>query len=424
MVQAAKQTLQYSPMRLTMSALSFIVFLIILASAISNFLTIANPHLALFFNPLNAPARINILSSNLAQNLNSTELARIKQIAVRGIELDPMDARFYSLLGVINETKKKTESAQLLYLHSLKLLPTEIQALTRRFVYSVNTGKFVQAVSLADVILRRWKTQWKLIAPYMSILLRDKAAYQEARVRFSKYRIGRERLIDSLSKDTTSITIARRLIKDWYNQGADGLRPVINNLTAKLIDYNQYHSAYRLFLLTLSNAEQEETGYIFNGNFVLQPTGSLFDWQPIRQAGVSSKFRDLRIESSSGSIIEKVFELRFLGAPIRFSKILQNLILPPSQITLKLIYSTLDLRTVKPIILQIECRKNGKALASLRFGSGSIEKKEVEVTFKVPDTNCTLLQIRIYNGNFVESWKNRYSGSLFLHKVTMSLGGV
>ncbi|MEE9411713.1 MAG: hypothetical protein V3V22_01540, partial [Methylococcales bacterium] len=81
-----------------MLALSLIVFLAVLASATSNFLTNANPDLALSFNPLNTQARVNKLSTHLARKLNYNELAGLSSIATRGIELDPIDARLYSLL--------------------------------------------------------------------------------------------------------------------------------------------------------------------------------------------------------------------------------------------------------------------------------------------------------------------------------------
>ncbi len=406
-----------------MLALSLIVFLAVLASATSNFLTNANPDLALSFNPLNTQARVNKLSTHLARKLNYNELAGLSSIATRGIELDPIDARLYSLLGVIDEQQGKIDSAQQLYLHSLKLLPTEIQALTRRFVYSVNVKNYVDAISLADIILRRWNSQWELIAPFMAGLLQDKAAYQEALIRFSKYDIGKRFLIDTLSSNANSTIIARRLIKDWHSQGVENLRPVINKLTAKLVSYDQYLSAYRLFLLTLNEVEQTETGYIYNSNFNLKPTGNLFDWQLIRQAGISTRFKELHSGEASGQTRDNVFEIRFLDAPIHVSRTLQYLMLPPSKFTLKLVYSTLNLKTVKPLNLQVSCNKSRIALASLSFEPGNNNKKEDAMQFKVPATGCKVLQLRFYNENFVESWRNRYSGSLLIHKVSVSLDG-
>ena len=406
-----------------MSALSLIVLLAVLASAASNFLTSANPDLALSFNPLNTQARVNKLSAHLARKLNPTELANLRTITTRGIELDPMDARLYSLLGVIDEQRGEIDSAQQFYLHSLKLLPTEIQALTRRFAYNVNARKYVDAISLADIILRRWNSQWNLVAPFMAGLLQDKAAYQEALIRFSKYEIGKTRLIEALSNNENSTNTARRLIKDWHTQGVANLRPVINKLTVKLINYNQYLSAYRLFLLTLNDTEKAEAGYIFNSNFNLKPTGNLFDWQLISQAGMSTQFKKFHSDDANDEASDNVFEIRFLDAPIRFSRTLQYLMLPPSKFTLKLVYSTLNLKTVKPINLQIICRRSGPALASLSFESGNNHKMEGEIRFKVPSTGCKVLLLRFYNDKFVESWKNRYSGSLLIHKVSISLDG-
>ena len=406
-----------------MLALSMIVFLVVLASAASNFLTGFNPDLALSFNPLNTQARVNKLSSRLAQKPDPIELTSLRNLTIRGIILDPIDARLYSLLGVIEEQQGNFEPAQQLYLHSLKLLPTEIQALTRRFAYNVNSAKYVEAVSLSDVILRRWNSQWKLIEPFMPTLLQDKAAYREALTRFSKYELGKRHLVESLSNGVASTIIAQRLVKSWHSLGVVNLRPVINKLTAKLINLDQYLSAYRLFLSTLNETEKGVAGYIFNSNFDIKPTGNVFDWRLIKQAGVTSRFTEFHMSNTNNNIKDKVFEIQFLDVPVRISRTLQHLVLPPSKFTLKLVYSTLNLKTAKPINLQIGCGNNGPALTSLSFEPGSAIKKEEEVHFKVPAKGCKFLLLRLYNGNFVESWKNRYSGSLFLHKITISLNG-
>ncbi len=406
-----------------MLALSLIVFLAVLASATSNFLTSVNPDLALSFNPLNTQARVNKLSTQLARKLNPAELAGLRMITTRGIELDPMDARLYSLLGVLDEQQGNNETAQQLYIHSLKLLPTEIQALTRRFVFNVNAKNYVDAVSHADIILRRWNSQWKLIKPYMAGLLQDKAAYQEALLRFSKNEYVKTRLIGALTNNVNSTVIARRLVKDWHAQGVKNLRPIINNVTRKLINYNRHLSAYRLFLLTLNDAEMAEVGYIFNSNFNLKPSGSLFDWQLVTQAGISTQIRQFYSENADGQTKSNVYEFRFLDAPIRLSKILQHLVLPPSNFTLNLVYSSLNLKTGKPIKLQVGCRKRGLLLASLSFEAGNTNKKKETLNFKVPATDCKILLLRIYNENIVESWKNRYSGSLLIHNITVSLNG-
>lgn len=406
-----------------MLLLSLIVFLVVLVSAASNFMSVASPDLAVLLNPLNTEARITKLSGILGQKIDPAEVASLKKSAVEGIGFDPVDARLYSLLGVLNDSQGQKQQAQRLYQHSLKLSRTEIQALIRRFVFNLENRNYVEAVSLADIILRRWHKYWDRIAPGFAFLLKDKAAYQEALLRFSKYPRGQDRIIDSLSNDVASTVIARRLIRDWHKDGPTDLRKVINKLTRKLIGFEQYLPAYRLFALTLTDKEKRQSGYIFNGNFDLEPNGNTFDWRLVRQAGLSSSIVNLPAGGSSRAKAEKALEFRFLDAPIRFSHVLQGLMLPPSKFVLKLTYSTSALKTVKPIILQVECGIDGKPLASLAIESGTRFSQEAKMVFEVPSSGCDYLRLRIYNRKFVESWKNRYSGSLYLQNVAIELDG-
>ncbi len=421
---SSRKTRQNPVVQLVMTLFAICVSIIVILSAASNFATTLNPDLAIALNPLNTPARLYKLTNQFSETTNDAETSKLKELAIQGIKFDPIDARLFSLLGVAEERQNKIADAQRKYVHALKLLPTEIHALQRRFFFNLSTAKFVKAVSQADIILRRWPLKWGDVTPYMYELLRHKDAYDEALKLFSLSPIARYRLVDSLNKDVKSVAIARKLIRDWHAQGIDDLQLSINRISIRLIKFKEYLSAYRLFLLTLNSDQKLHSGYIFNGNFDLSPSGNIFDWQIPNQAGMNAEIRKIRSGSNSAQKFENVFVLRFLDSPVRFSKVLQRIILPPSKFTLKLSYSTQALKTNKPIKFQVECSNKNKPLASFSFEPGNNEKRQFEIKFEVPASDCELQQLKISNDNFVESWRNRYSGTLLLHNISISLDGV
>jgi len=136
---------------------------------------------------------------------------------------------------------------------------------------------------------------------------------------------------------------------------------------------------------------------------------SIKDTQSTLQSGENEKGRS--------------YEVKFLDTPTRLSQGLQTLKLPYSNFTLTVAYSTRNLKAPKPINLAVECVKNRRSLAVLEFTKANEKNQTKRVSFKVPAINCALQQIRIYNGNLVESWKNRYSGSLLFHKISIVLKG-
>jgi len=395
--------------------------IVVLANAASSFLSPINPEIALKINPLNTDARIDLLARSLSSSSETGLNDKREEVATSGVALEPMDARFFSLLGILRERAGEDELAQELYQHALRLQPTEIQALSRRFVFNVNEARFVEAISIADTISRRWRVHWNLISPYLPYLLENEAAYNEALNRFASQIYGKQLMISSLIFKTNSLDLAYRLIIDWYERGESDLRRSINQLTAKLVSLGQNSRAFQIFRLTLSKTQEQESGYVFNANFNLEPSENLFDWNMAKQSGMNMSIRAMQFKTDN--VGENVLETRFLNSPLRFSAVLQTLNLPQTDFTLKLTYSTRNLVVPKPIKLAIECKNTDKQLAVLELSAGDFTGKKIQSTFAVPEENCDLQQIRLFNGNVVESWSNRYSGSLLFHNVSIELGG-
>jgi len=361
-----------------------------------------------------------LLAIILQSDLETGLVEKYEQMAITGTTLEPMDARFFSLLGIISERAGNNDCAQKLYQHALQLQPTEIQALSRRFVFNVNNSNFVGAISIADTISRRWRNYWNLISPYLPYLLDDDGVYNEALKRFAMQKSGKQILVSSLIHKTNSLELAYRLIMDWYNRGESNLRSSINLLSAKLVATGQESKAYQLFRLTLNDAQKKERGYIFNGRFNLDSTENLFDWKLVKQSGIYMNIRAMQFNSNVG---KNVLETRFLDSSVRFSAPLQVLYLPSAAFTLKLTYSARNLVTPKPIKLAITCNNDGNKLAVIEILAGSVAGKNMQSSFTVPDESCDLQQIRIFNGNIVESWRNRYSGALYFYRMSIELGG-
>ncbi|MCP4185108.1 MAG: hypothetical protein GY761_17660, partial [Hyphomicrobiales bacterium] len=236
----------------TLFLFALVVSLLILINSTSRFFNAENPALALRINPLNAEARINLLALILSKDRTPDQFEVLEKLAISGTTLEPMDARFYSLLGMTHEILGEANAAQILYRHALRLLPTEIQALSRRFVFNFNDGNYVEAVSIVDIFSRRWRKHWNLISPHLPNLLDNEMAYDEAINRFSKQKNGIQILVSSLINQSNSLDLAHRMIMDWHKQGEKNLRNSINQLSNKLVANGQENKAYRLFRLTLN----------------------------------------------------------------------------------------------------------------------------------------------------------------------------
>ncbi len=413
-----------SPGQILLLVIAIIISLTIVVNGASRLLTTSSPVAALKINPLNNDARIIHLSTALAGKVAPDELSALKSMAKTGIGLEPIDARLLSLLGIIKGLEGDSSAAQDLYQHALKLQPVELQALVHRFGFNLTSGKYAKAVSQAELVLRRHLRHWHVLEPYLPLLLQNDDGYREILNRFARFENGKTWLIRSLTREIDSTAWAYRLILDWHRAGEGGLRPSINRVTDRLVTSDQAAKAYRLFRVTLDSQEAAEAGYVFNPAFNLPPTGNLFDWRLAEQAGMSIAIKGIPPLMGTPSESKKnVLDIRFLNTPVRFSKILQYLKLPPSDFNLEIVFSTRDLVAKKPVKLALECTKGSQILKVVEFPTGSSEISSQKVSLKVPEQGCELQQIRVYNDNIVESWRNRYSGSLYFHNISLSLVG-
>lgn len=384
---------------------------------LSGVFTYFSPEVSLSIGPLNSEARINILTAPLSDEDTQVDPA-LRAMAQRGAAWEPADARYVSVLGLMEETEGKTQDAQTYYQSALTLLPVEIQALSRRFIWQLENGQAEQAVDTAVTIYRRWPQYLDIVSAQLPYLLSSEDGYRKTLDVFKKLPDGPDWIVATLSDNPETFPIISRLLLDWRDENEVPLRDSVNRFIIKLLQSKNRGAAYSIFLNTLSEEEKSESGYVFNGEFNLDPNGSLFDWTLQNQSGLDLSIVDLYDNSNSGN--ERALQVRFLGSPVRLSKFLQLLRLPPSKYNFSIDYSTRSLRGPKPVRITIKCTRAKTHLASIELGIGGSSDQVANVDFAVPSQGCETQNINIVNDNFVESWQNRYSGSLLLKSVSVT----
>ncbi|MEO4045269.1 hypothetical protein AAFN47_27060 [Hoeflea sp. CAU 1731] len=336
-----------------------------------------------------------------------------------GSAMEPYDARYLSILGLSEEAANKMQQAQVYYSAALAILPIEIQALSRRFVWQVQKERLNEAVTTAETIFRRWPQYRDVIAPQLPYILSDPEGYQQIIKRFGDLPGGPVWMIRILSEDPEAALLVNRVLFDFNVDHHNAIRPEINRFTNRLIRQGKADLAYQMFLNTLDDTEKQENGYVFNGHFNLSPNGNQFDWSLRNQSGMDYSIIELE-NNQTGK--ERALQVRFLDSPVRFDSVVILTQLPPSRFKLTIDYATRSLRGPKPIRLVVDCLEARKAteLTSVEFAIGGSSEQRVNTDFTIPLTGCGTQRLRLVNDNYVESWNNRYSGSLLLKSVSIS----
>ncbi len=399
--------------------ISLIISAAVLVNGLSSLAASSAPRLALRFNPLLADARVTEVVEQL-QSQNESET--LKPFIRTGLELAPLDARFYSLLGIAEERSGNQDVAERLYSRALTLLPTEIHALTRMAFLDVLQTRPVDAAKRLEIIARRWPNRWKTVEPLLPAILSDPQAYALLVDRFATEKSLRNFLIASLIQQKEWMASAYTVLLEWHERGVPELADLINRLTTAFIGQQLYANAYLLFLLTRGQDTGAEVGYIYNGGFQLPLSGNPFDWRIRPQTGVSFELNTLAniAGESLASTPEQSLSIRFLDTPIQFNNIEQLIRLAPGKYNFTVDYSALDLKTPKPLQLVMRCVGDNRSLASMSFEQGSIEERTDSIPVQVPTQDCALQRILVFNAQMAMSWRNRYSGTLRLKQVAVT----
>jgi hypothetical protein len=398
-----------------------IVSLAALLNGASALLQQSAPLAALRLNPLNVEARINLAGDVITSKTEPTKVD-LGVLAAAGIGLTPADARLYSLMGIEQHRAGDRVSATRYFDRALTLLPTEIQALSHKLEFAIQDHEFLAAIDYLEVIGRRWRKHWKTVEPVLPLLLADGPAYQRISERFSKTNQLRSDLIHSLGKTPDGLPFAYSLLLDWHLKRIADIEPLISEITWRLVNQKNYRDAFMLFRLTRPKTAAAEAGYIFNGGFVLPFSNSPFDWQISRLAGAD--IRVINFDEMEREGKGKALAIRFLNNPIRFNNMRQFVRLVPGRYTLAVEYSAKALRMPKPLKLSIGCEGKNKNIEEIPFGAGTTGRTAISADFTIPANGCSLQMVRIFNEARTDSWKNRYSGTLYLHRIAISAKGV
>ncbi len=401
-------------------------------NAASVALQTGSPEVSLKLNPLNAEARVNLAYARLEAEEEAPEPETI-DIINAGIVLSPIDARFYSLMGLTAEQTDDPENARLLYRHALKVLPTEIMALSNTMGMAFQAGDVATTIDQLEIIGRRWG-YWPAIEAMLPELLQDQFALSAVKQRFSNDKVLRTQLINALTASSEGLIYVSPLLLDWHKRKVPGLEPLVNQVTSLLVSEDLGPEAYALFKDTLAAETKTNGNLLHNGDLRKPVRGNRFDWQVRSQAGVDYDFighgsvkagKDDNDATPKVPLAQRGVAVRFLGTPVRSGSVSQLIGLPAGGYKLSVAYSATRLRVPKPLVLNVTCLEGRKSLGQFVFEGEEVPATEAKISFEVPKTDCSMQNVSVSIQSTPNSWRKsyRYSGTLFLNRIAIMPAG-
>src|SRR5690606_30562246 len=244
---------------MALAAVSMAIF-----PGLARFLEETRPDAAVFLNPLNTDARVETLTAKLARTDSAEDLARLEAEAVTALASNRLDARLFSLLGEINRLQGDEAGARAHIRQALSLSKTEIHALERSIVWALEDGRTSDAVSRINTLLRRWPQRFQQIGGALPAILSDPAGFAAIADTLRENAPWRSGIFSVLADSSQGLPLAERLLFELRTSPFPPTAREIGAVISGHVRQQDYQSAYRLFLFTLSEEERAHNGYVYN----------------------------------------------------------------------------------------------------------------------------------------------------------------
>ena len=422
---------------------------------------------ALAFNPYHAETRLALIAQ-LAGPEAGTEPsegarpdpARAMALAAEGHAMHPDDARFASALGSLYLAAGDPARARQSFDEALALLPAEGTALTARFLFALEDASPIEAIEALTLLAFRHQGQLVVLRPAIGRLLSDPAARDLLIERLSDRQTVRERLLAMLVGDPASLGAAADLLLRWHAKGVASVsdRRHASRVASQLLERGDLAAAMTLDRLMLAQTGDVAGGFVTNGAFAHDPSGSPFDWSfpgirglsvtrvpaadPDRLQTERSRLvapQEIAVAadeaaSTAGSNADPVADagpmalrLAFLDTPVQMRSPVQQLVLPAGTYHLAIIGRTAAGHSAPesaPVGLELSCHPSGPVLAALTLSDLPARWTERTAIFRIDDTQgCGRQVLSARNPFIAQSWQNRYTGAIELGLVRIQRQG-
>jgi hypothetical protein len=304
--------------------------------------------------------------------------------AQRALRSSPLNARAFSLLGLIAERKGDEKDADALM--RIAAARTWRDQTTNEWLLNreAHRGDYSQALPYADAMLRiSYKSQSELF-PVLASFTVDPRAFEALTAFLAASPPWRSWFLSELSvrlANQTRLVQLYAALKDSENPPTKAeLRPYLT----RLIKDENFELAYQTWQATLPPPQRADKTYPFNRDFEFPVDGLSFNWSLETTPGA-----DIQIVPSVDGGKKRALLVEFSGARVHFANVKQLLLLPAGDYSFSGKVKTAELRTARGLWWHIFCANaSANTLANTELVSGTMPWTDFMVKLQVPAADC------------------------------------
>jgi hypothetical protein len=310
------------------------------------------------------------------------DLAR--ELAQRALRASPLNARTFTVLGLIAERKGDQKSADAL----MRIAATRTWRDQTTDEWLLNSeahrGDYAHALPYADALLRISYNFQRELFPVLASFTVEPGAFQALTAVLASSPPWRSWFLSELS---ARLANKSRLVQLYAALNDSENPPTKNELRPyllRLIQEGNFELAYQTWQATVPPPQRADESHPFNRDFDFPIVGLPFDWSLEAVPGA-----DIQVVSAVDGARKRALLVEFSGARVRFANVKQLMLLPAGQYSLSGKVKTAELRTSRGLWWRIFCANaSANTLANTELVSGTMPWTDFTVNFQVPATDC------------------------------------
>ena len=247
----------------------------------------------------------------------------IRELALRAISADPLNARAFQLLA---ETSDGTNQIRIFMQDAFQRSRRESVAALWLLSDSFRSGDYNAALRYADILLRTHRQLDTIVFGYLCLIAEDALGRELLAKQLATNPAWRTRFFEVLPSKVKNPEIPLALMSALHELGKDATQKEIGPYLNYLISADKMELAYNAWLQFLPRTHLEDVGLLANANFEREPSGLPFDWQ--LQKGVNAI---AEIVPLSARRVEQVLHITFGYGRVKFPEVTQFVLLAPGR---------------------------------------------------------------------------------------------
>jgi hypothetical protein len=272
---------------------------------------------------LTAPAKHWELPQRDLQSAREALRIKIRELALRAIASDPLNARAFTLLAEISDGNPQT---RMLMREAFRRSRRESVAAFWLLHDSFYKRDYWAVVQYADILLRSRPQLEMPVFSYLSFVAGDDQGRELLKERLVSNPTWRTHFLQAFPSKVKNPETALALMGEMQESGKPLTKEEIKPYLRWLISKGKVELAYNAWLQFLPKSDLEDVGLLTNASFEHEPSGLPFDW---------------RIGKGSNSLAEiipladgqpnHVLHITLSDARVQFPEISQALLLKPGR---------------------------------------------------------------------------------------------